>query len=44
MCSLSFIVLIHSKAWYLSSILQNSQPIFFKYGIWITQGHEHQVA
>ena len=33
MCSLSFIVLIHSKAWYLSSILQNSQPIFFKYGI-----------
>ena len=44
MCSLSFVALIHCKTWYLSAILENSQPIFFKYDIWIIQGYEHQLA
>lgn len=43
MCSLSFIALIHPKAWYLSSILQNSQPIFFKY-VFGLHRQEHQMA
>ena len=33
MCSLSFVALIHCKTWYLSAILENSQPMFFKYDI-----------